>query len=78
MSKETKEIFQSVFLFRFTSYSYCQGTRDTYRNDMRLITTMIPCPIWEAIGYLKKWLKQENVEYDEDSIQLLNRQIKNS
>lgn len=37
----------SVWLFTFTGYTYCQGTRDR-GVGIRLISFTLPCEEWEA------------------------------
>jgi hypothetical protein len=69
---------QSIWLFWFVSYSYCQGTRDKHWGDMRLLHMTLPCEEWEARGYLEKTLKANNIEYDKNSIRALNVKITNS
>ena len=67
------------WLFRFTSYSYCQGTRDSFHNDMRLLKFTLPCEQWEAIIALKKQLtRNERIEFDCESIECITRLITNS
>ena len=67
----------SRWLFRFTSYYYCQGTRDRY-SDLRLIQLTLPCEEWEAKNYLKETLSKERLEFDENSIESLTINITNS
>ena len=70
--------FNSTWLFRFTSYSYCQGTRDRLSGDLRLIQLTLPCEEWEAKNYLKETLSKERLEFDENSIESLTINITNS
>ena len=70
--------FKSTWLFRFTSYYYCQGTRDRFAGDLRLIQLTLPCDEWEAKSYLKETLIGEGLEFDENSIESLNINITNS
>jgi hypothetical protein len=65
------------WLFRFTSYSYCQGTRDSFYNDMRLLVCSSPILQYEAIILLKKQLKErELLEFDEKSIECITKLVK--
>lgn len=66
-----------IWLFRFTSYSYCQGTKDSY-EDMRLLFLTLPCTEDEAISLLTKTLTQQHVEFDSRTITSLNINLTNS
>lgn len=68
----------AYWLFRFTSYSYCQGTRDSFRNDMRLLKFTLPCDEMEAKVCLITKLKQDRIEFDIASLQCLTELITNS
>lgn len=68
---------KAIWLFRFTSYSYCQGTRDR-QEDLRLLTFTLPCDAKEAEHHLISKLKQNRIEFDEKSIECLNFNITNS
>jgi hypothetical protein len=72
------KIMSSVWLFRFTSYSYCQGTRDNYRGDMRLLIFTLPCEEWEAKAHLLAVLINEGIELNVGSIESLTYKITNS
>lgn len=67
-----------IWLFRFTSYSYCQGTRDTQYGDLRLLYMTLPCDEVEAKYHLIRKLNDENVEFDPESIENLSISITNS
>ena len=67
----------SVWLFTFTGYTYCQGTRDV-SVEVRLITFTLPCEEWEAKAALIKKLKADREEFDEDSIKSLTYKVTNS
>lgn len=67
-----------IWLFRFTSYSYCQGTRDRYTEDLRLVKCTLPCEEWEATNLLIKELEKEGTEYDKKSITSLTFNVTNS
>ena len=66
------------WLFRFNSYSYCQGTKDSFHNDMRLLKFTLPCEEWEARIALKELLASENLELDLKSIECITKLIINS
>lgn len=68
----------SIWLFRLTTYSYCQGTRDSFRVDMRLLQFSLPCDEFEARNHLIKLLKNQGVEFDENSIENCSYSITNS
>ena len=68
---------KAIWLFRFTAYEYCQGTRDRY-EDMRLLTLTLPCDESEARHILNIHLTTNKVEYDKQSITCLNVNITNS
>jgi len=68
---------KSTWLFAFTAYSYCQGTKDRY-TSMRFLTFTLPCSEEEARSYLKRHLRESEIEYDIDSINCLNVNITNS
>ena len=67
----------TIYLFRFTSYSYCQGTRDTYRGDLRLLQFASPTDKQNAIDNLMCTLEEEGVEVDYKSIEVLTHLINN-
>lgn len=71
-------MMSGYWLFRFTSYSYCQGTRDSFHNDMRLLKFTLPCEQWEATNALKKQLDSEDIQFSPDSIECITRLITNS
>ena len=70
--------FNSIWLFKFTSYSYCQGTKDTFYCDLRLLKFTLPCSEWEARTYLISTLSSEGIDFDLSSIKSLNINITNS
>ena len=67
-----------IWLFTFTSYSYCQGTKYANYNDLRLLTFTLPCDEQEAIHYLATSLEDNNIEFDYKSIKSLSINITNS
>jgi hypothetical protein len=69
---------KAIWLFRFTSYSDCQGTRDRYTEDLRLLTLTLPCTEWEAISLLTETLTNQDVEFDANTIKSLNINLTNS
>jgi hypothetical protein len=71
-------MMSGYWLFRFTSYSYCQGTRDAYRDDMRLLKFTLPCDIKEARICLITRLQTEDIEFDKNSIECITSLITNS
>ena len=70
-------MYRSIWLFRFISYAYCQGTKDKYL-DMKLISFTLPCEEWEAEMHLKRELRKANIEFDEESIESLTIFVTNS
>jgi hypothetical protein len=68
----------TYWLFRFNSYSYCQGTRDVFNNDMRLLKFTLPCEEWEAKTHLIKVLNKERIEIYTTSIECITSLITNS
>lgn len=71
-------MMSTYWLFTFTSYTYCQGTRDANRNDLRLLKFSLPCERWEAEALLRKQLIKEEIEFNSDSIECLTMLITNS
>lgn len=71
-------MMSAYWLFTFTSYTYCQGTRDANRNDLRLLKFTLPCEQWEAENYLIKQLTANNIEFNPHSIECLTMLITNS
>jgi hypothetical protein len=74
----------NIWLFRFTSYSYCppyphcRGTSATYHGNMRLLHFSSPCDELEAKNYLKDKLISEGIDIDFNSIECLTIKIQNS
>jgi hypothetical protein len=69
---------KAIWLFRFISYSYSQGTRDKRYDDIRLLTFTLPVGEEEAKTTLANSLLSESIEYDWKSITSLNINITNS
>ena len=67
----------TIYLFRFTSYTYCQGTRDVNRGDMRLLQFAEPTPEDIAILTLQHELMLENIGFHVESIEVLTKFITN-
>jgi len=67
----------AFWLFTFTSYTYCQGTRDANYYDMRLLKFTLPCEEDEARICLVTRLRQSNIEFDLPSAQSLTELIIN-
>lgn len=57
-----------TWLFGYTYYRYCQGTRDTYADGLRLLVFKYYTSKEDAVLYLKKLLKDAEIEYDSNSI----------
>lgn len=70
-------MMQSIWLFKFTEYSYSQGTKDR-GEGMRLLHMTLPCEEFEARDALINLLNKEGIEFEETSIVCLNRKIQNS
>lgn len=66
-----------IWLFKFTAYSYCQGSRDSYEGSKLLIFTL-PCEQWEAKSYLINYLDAYKIEFEPVTIEACNIFITNS
>lgn len=71
-------MMSAYWLFRFTSYSYCQGTRDAYYGDMRLLKFTLPCSMEEALTCLITRLRDEHIQYEPDSFKCITYLTTNS
>ena len=70
-------MYKSIWLFSFTAYSYCQGTKDN-GQELRLVSLSLPCDEWEAKMYLVEELERQRIEFDKNSITSLNISVINS
>jgi hypothetical protein len=67
----------SIWLFRFTSFSWCQGSEDKHYGDMRLLKFSLPCKEWEAKEHLNNLLNSQNIRYLPETIEILSFEITN-
>lgn len=66
-----------IWLFKFTAYSYCQGSRDSYEESKLLIFTL-PCEKQEAKSHLINYLNAYKIEFESSTIESCNIFITNS
>jgi hypothetical protein len=57
----------NLWLFSFTSYTYCQGTRDR-GFSYKLVKSSLPIEQWEAKKRLIDWFVGRDEEIDKESI----------